>query len=195
MPVTSLNWNAAASNLYAAFNQNYTPNGVYVLSVNSSGLQTLQSDQFDASTEAVNAGGVHYSALTGYLYGDGGAVLDPSSNTVVDQFALNRTSDSSYFPPLLTLDDNLGIAWVLAVPNSGQSAFMIEAFDLRTYALLGSIAIPTVTGTPIKLIRWGTNGLAFLTSGSNGPQQGDGVYLISGAFVTTPSTQLRTAPQ
>jgi hypothetical protein len=56
----------------------------------------------------------------------------------------------------------------------------IESFDLRTNALLGSIAIPNVTGTPVKLIRWGSNGLAFLTSGTQEPQQGDGVYIVSG---------------
>ena len=67
----------------------------------------------------------------------------------------------------------------------------LEAFDLRTNALLGSVAIPGVTGTPVKLIRWGSNGLAFLTSSNQGPQQGDGVYIISGAFVTTPSLQFK----
>jgi hypothetical protein len=51
-----------------------------------------------------------------------------------------------------------------------------------------------VTGTPVKLIRWGSNGLAFLTQEASGPQQGDGVYIVSGAFVTTPSAQVARAP-
>ncbi len=46
-----------------------------------------------------------------------------------------------------------------------------------------------MTGAPVKISRWGSNGLAFLTSGAQGPQQGDGVYIIRGAFVTTPSLQ------
>ena len=73
----------------------------------------------------------------------------------------------------------------------GSQQYAIEAFDLKSNALLGSISVPNVVGTPEKLIRWGTNGLAFLTTGLGGPQQGEGIYIISGAFVTTPSVQAR----
>ena len=90
----------------------------------------------------------------------------------------------------LTVDDNLGMAWVVAHRVNAPSGQMtIEAFDLRTGALLGSIAVPNVAGMPVKLIRWGSNGLAFLTQGTGGSQQGAGVYVISGAFVTNPSVQ------
>jgi len=46
-----------------------------------------------------------------------------------------------------------------------------------------------VVGSPVKFIRWGANGLAFLTSGATSPQV-NAVYIVSGAFVTTPSTQV-----
>jgi hypothetical protein len=195
-PIGSLTWNAAGSELYAAFNQVYA-NSVYVLGVDVSGVQLWQSDQLSTGSEAVTLGGIHYSALNGLLYGDDGAVIDPASGKVVNNFAMNATSEgiSGSFTPLLTLDDSLGMAWALAQPVGGQSGqYVIEAFDLKTNALLGSIVISNVTDTPVKLIRWGSNGLAFLTSGSGGPKQGDGVYILSGAFVTTPTVQMRNAP-
>jgi hypothetical protein len=184
--IHSLAWNATGSDLYAAFNQIYQDD-VYVLSVNSTGVQLAQSDQLNTSSESVTLGGIHYSALTGYLYGDDGAVIDPSGGKVVNQLAMGASGwISAYFTPLVTLDDNLGMAWVLAQPASGQSGqYVIETFDLKTNALLGSIAISNVTDPPVKLIRWGTNGLAFLTNGTGA----GGIYVISGSFVTTPSVQ------
>jgi hypothetical protein len=57
------------------------------------------------------------------------------------------------------------------------------------FTFLGAIVLPNVTGTPAKLIRWGQNGLALLTSGSSGSGQPGGVFLISGNFVTNPAAQ------
>jgi hypothetical protein len=113
---------------------------------------------------------------------------------VVNRFPLNATSQSVFGEPtpLMAADDTLGMAWFLARALGTSGQYVIETFDLKTDALLGSIMVSGVTDTPVKLIRWGTNGLAFLTNGPQGPQQGDGVYLISGAFVTTPSVQART---
>jgi len=192
-PIGSLTWNASGSDVYAAFNQIYADN-VYDLSVDSTGVQLSQTDQLNSSSQTIPLGRIHYSALTGYLYGDNGAVIDPASGKVVNQFAMNASSPgiAGDFTPLLTLDDTLSMGWVLARPLGGQSGqYIIEAFDLKTNALLGSIMVSNVTDTPVKLIRWGTNGLAFLTNGLHGPQQGDGVYLLSGIFVTTPSVQVR----
>lgn len=193
-PLRSLAWNASGSNIYASFNDVASTDLLFVLSVNSSGVQLSQSDQLMTGDNAFTMGALHYSALTGYLYSDDGPVIDPSAGSVVNHLPLAAVGEGLYGPPVMALDDNLGIAWVIGQPvgNSGQQ-YVIEAFDLQTNALLHSIAIPNVVGTPIKLIRWGSNGLAFLTSGANGPQQGDGVYLISGNFVTNPSAQFRIA--
>ena len=192
-PIGSLAWNPNGSDLYAAFNQIYMDD-VYVLSVNSSGVQLAQSYALDTSSTGQTLGAIRYSALTGYLYGGDGAVIDPSSGKQVNQFALNASADFSgyYFTPLVTIDDTLGMAWLMAPSLNGSSGqYVIEAFDLKSCALLGAIAISNVKDNPVKLIRWGTDGLAFLTSGTNGPQAGDGVYIVSGAFVTNPSTQVR----
>ncbi|MFP5237683.1 MAG: YncE family protein [Acidobacteriota bacterium] len=194
-PIGSLVWNPSGASLYAAFNQIYMDD-VYVLSVNSSGVQLAQSDSLNTSSTGQTLGGIQYSASTGYLYGGDGAVIDPASGKQVNQFSLNASADFSgyYFTPLLTIDDNLGIAWLMAPSLSGSGGqYVIQAFDLKSCALLGAIAISNVKDNPVKLIRWGSDGLAFLTNAGGGPQAGDGVYIVSGAFVTNPSTQLRLA--
>jgi hypothetical protein len=172
---------------------------MFVLSVNADGVQLAQSNQLTTNGDLFTLGAIHYSALTGYIYGDGGSIFDPSSNSVVNTLPLAAVEGgfnySNCFNSRLTLDDDLGMAWAVGQPAQSQQ-YLIEAFDLRTNALLGSIAIPNVVGVPVKFIRWGSNGLAFLTngcgvSGPDGPEQGDGVYIISGAFVTTPSQMSR----
>ena len=192
VPLGSLAWSANAANLYASYDQ-YSDNTLYVLAVNSTGAQFVQTDMFDPPGQSYTLGSVHYSALTGYIYSSDEQILSPSTDKVINRLPLAAVDGGfAYSRPRLTLDDNLGMAWIVGQPaNSTQ--YVIEAFDLKTYALLGSISIPNVVGSPVKLIRWGSNGLAFLTTGSNGPQQGDGVYIISGAFVTNPTVQVRPA--
>jgi len=195
-PLRSLAWNSNGLDIYASFNDFASTDILSVLSVNPDGVQLSKSDQLMTGDNAFSMGNIHYSALTGYLYADDGPIIDPSAGSVVNHLpyaAVEGGFGFSFAPPVLTLDDNLGIAWVIGqTVGSPSQEYVLEAFDLRTDALLGSIAIPNVVGTPVKLIRWGSNGLAFLTSGTNGPQEGNGVYLISGDFVTTPSAQIRS---
>lgn len=196
-PLRALVWNANSSDIYASFNDLASTDTLFVLSVNANGVQLSQSEQLMTGDNAFSMGNIHYSALTDYLYADDGPIIDPSAGVVVNRLPLAAVEEGFGIedaPPVLTLDDNLGIAWVVGrtIDSSNQQC-VIEAFDLKTDALLSSIAIPNVVGTPVKLIRWGSNGLAFLTSGANGPQQGDGVYLVSGSFVTNPSAQVRSA--
>jgi len=60
-------------------------------------------------------------------------------------------------------------------PPFNSGSVTIESFDLTNFTRLGSITIPNVTGTPLRLIRWGKNGLAFNTGGVGISGQ---VYLI-----------------
>ena len=53
---------------------------------------------------------------------------------------------------------------------------VIQAFNLTTRAAIGSITISNVIGNPLKLIRWGQNGLAFNTDAGQ-------VVLIGGNFI------------
>ncbi len=46
-----------------------------------------------------------------------------------------------------------------------DNGWRIKAYDMESKVLLGSVAVSNVVGTPTSLIRWGTNGLAFRTTG------------------------------
>jgi hypothetical protein len=67
-------------------------------------------------------------------------------------------------------DSNIDTAFF--VGDSGT----IQSFKLDQFSLITSITIPTFAGSPLRIIRWGNNGLAINTLG--GP-----VYLIGGNFV------------
>lgn len=59
---------------------------------------------------------------------------------------------------------------------SPNTTATVQSFNLTTRAAIASITIPSVTGNPQRLIRWGQNGLAFNTDGGL-------IYLIGGNFV------------
>ena len=57
-------------------------------------------------------------------------------------------------------DPVIGEAFFLTL--SGTTA-TVQSFNLTTRAAIASITLSNVTGNPLRLIRWGQNGLAFNT--------------------------------
>lgn len=182
-PLWSLCWRADGTEQFSAFSEQASqPVGVF--SVGSTGVQLVQS------SGAASMGTIACSALKGDVYGNYGLIYNPSTNDLSNRLPISVLGVYGGLTTPLAIDDGLGLIWMVVPTASSQSTQMtIAAFDLRTNALVGSIEVPNVTGTPTKRIRLGANGLAFLTQGSSGPQQGDGIYIVSGAFVTTPSVQ------
>ena len=86
-------------------------------------------------------------------------------------------------------DSSLNIAYFLGrtIDGPGPGNYVIEAFDLTHQNLVGTASIPNVSGIPYRFVRWGRNGLAFLTTDPNGTGAAVGVYLVSGDFVTSPA--------
>lgn len=194
--IGTIRWKADGSTIYARGPVN-SGEYLYILSVTSGGVQATNGYSSDLG---IYGSGLRYLATTGYLYSNGGQVVDPTTGNRVGRFPLNAVGGGlTYGIDVMVPDGSLNIAYFLGQTQSesGTSEYTLEAFDLTHFTLLGSIAVPNVIGTPVKLIRWGTNGLAFLTqtlntnNGSKAPGAGDGVYLISGAFVTDPALQGR----
>jgi hypothetical protein len=52
----------------------------------------------------------------------------------------------------------------------------IQAFDQKKFTSLGNIMISNVAANPTHIVRWGNNGLAFITYHG-------AVYLVGGNFV------------
>jgi hypothetical protein len=172
----SLQWGTDATTLFAANNED-TGFDFYTLSVNSSGvaLTTDYPNTFSSFSERI-----HFDSGTKLIYADGGLVLDPSPGLPVGNFNT----------PFLTVPDStLNTAFI--IPNSISNSAVIESFDLTHFTPISSITIPSVSANPTRFIRWGQNGLAFITGGPSGTPQ---VFLVGGNFVSPAPTFIETPP-
>jgi hypothetical protein len=161
----SLQWGADATALYAANNEN-SGLDFYTLSVNSTGI-VFDNDYFEEFTQFGIR--IHFDPSTKLVYSDDGLVVDPATGLQIGSFNASG---------LMVPDSALNAAFFIGQSQSQVESpnFTIESFDLTTFTPTGSIVLPNVSGNPLRLIRWGQNGLAFNTDAGE-------VYLIAGSFV------------
>ena len=194
--VDSIQWGSDDTQIYGEDNED-TGFDFYVLSVNSSGVQV--TNDYPGVFNAMYAAKLHYDATTGYVYSDGGQAVNPDTGKTMGTYAdasgvMCSSTQHQYggVGCVMVPDGTLGFAYFLgktqAQTLAGGSDYTLEAFDLTTFAPINSMVIPNVAGTPVKLVRWGTNGLAFLMRSTNQSNPGpvSDVYLIRGTFVTNP---------
>ena len=170
----SLQWGANANTIYAANNETSSFD-FYTLTVNSSGV--TKNQDFPNVFSVYNYR-IHYDSGTNLVYSDEGHVVNPATGAPVGNFSVSN---------LMVPDSTLNTAF-FAVGPFGSSNVTIESFNLTTFTQISSITIPNVTGTPLRLIRWGQNGLAFNTGGTGVNGQ---VYLVQAALVTKASSAVR----
>lgn len=169
----SLQW-GSDSTLYAN-NAEDTNFNFFVLSVSGSGVVQAKNypnvfSQFYMS--------IHYDAVAKLLYGDDGTIVNPSTGKIVGRFA----ASGLMFP-----EDSTKTAYFLGQTafQAGSTDFTLASFDLTTLAPLSEIVIPNVQGYPLRLIRWGTNGLAFNDNAGY-------VYIVNNSsFVTAAKSRSR----
>lgn len=149
-----IEFSALSSRLYG-YNQETTEFGFRRMTVGASGVTVL--DVFDSFMgDLISGFGVDIKFDGGRIYTTSGRVIDPEARTVVGTFS--GAASLSVRP-----DTVLGRVFFL-IPTGGPTV-KVSAYDLNTLQLLGSENIPAVTGTPGNLIRWGSKGLAFRTTG------------------------------
>jgi hypothetical protein len=111
-------------------------------------------------TAAFETGGgyIHSDFGTGLIYSDGGVVADPNTGAIVGNYGASG---------LVAPDSSLNRVFILGqtTAQAGTDDFTIESFDEKSFAPVSSITLNNVSGSPIALARWGTTGLAVLTSG------------------------------
>jgi trimeric autotransporter adhesin len=165
----SLQW-ASDTTIYA-YNTQDTGFDLYALAVSPGGVE-LTNDYPNAFSGFYTS--IHYNPSTNLLYGDDGNVVNPTNGKLVATFGASG---------LMIPDSTLNTAFFLGQTDfqSGSSQFTIASFDLTTYEPISETIISNVQGTPLRFVRWGTNGLAFCDNA-------DFVYFISGPFVG-PSAQ------
>ncbi len=162
----SLQWGSDTTSLYAAENEGSSFD-FYTLSVNSTGV-ALASDYPNTFSSFSNR--IHFDGGTKLIYSDDGHVVNPLTGTSLGTFPLTGLLAS----PVMVPDSNLNLGFFAA--QTGSSSVAIYSFNLTTFAPIGSILIPNLSGFPLRLVRWGQSGLAFNTDAGE-------VVLVGGNFV------------
>jgi hypothetical protein len=168
----TLAWGASDQTLTAACN--------VICFSDLSPLYELQVTQLGAllvatGTPTFSEGEIHSDFGTGLIYSDDGNVADPSNQTVVGSYNASG---------LVAPDSTLNRVFILGqtAAQANTSNYTIESFDEKGYALVSAITLQDLIGAPFQLVRWGSSGLAVLTTsttiGINGLGSAGMLYLI-----------------
>jgi len=105
------------------------------------------------------------------LYTSAGQVWDPSKQTEVGTFPINTSFYSSLSS--LTLDSTLGAIYGVGGQSYENSlATVISAFGENSLVLTGTLAFPQISYPGAgNLVRWGSDGFAFIASGAGQTDQ------------------------
>ncbi len=80
-------------------------------------------------------------------------------------------------------DGRLNIAYFFGHTVFGESQYSVLAeYDLTRFTFIGALSFPNISDRPLKILRWGSNGLAIMTDNTTTSN----IYLITGDFVTSP---------
>jgi hypothetical protein len=152
----SIQWGAGATALYAS-NTETSGFDFYTLSVNSSGV-TFDND-YPLSFAAYGAR-IHFDRGNGLVYSDTGQTINPLTGNPLQQFF----TDGPMVP-----DSSINRAFYVDLNGD------VMAYNEATFSEMSSFTVPYIE-FPLRMIRWGTNGIAFNTLDGS-------VYLIGGTFV------------
>jgi hypothetical protein len=150
-----------------------------VITINAQGLQMTPPTYGSSGNNSTGNTVVSDGTL---LYTSAGEVWNPTSQTQTGSFPVTTYNDTSY-PNLynLVMDTSSGHLFVIGdEPYLGSSSLVLSAYGQQSLALSGVLAFPQVTDSLVSnLIRWGTNGFAFVAADSNG---NPAVYLLTSSI-------------
>jgi hypothetical protein len=151
-----INFLTTAQKLYG-FDTGTTAHGIFELAVNASGVTISNAASLPLSTfqKLVEPGGTRVYTSEGYI-------IDPATLTVVGGFSLFGNDPTHLVRP----DPASGRVFFLN-QNASSLGSPLWAYDMTTFERVGSTNIP-ISSSPAfltSLVRWGANGLAFLSSG------------------------------
>jgi hypothetical protein len=177
-----IQWGADDSTIYgstggAIATMNVTSSGVSLGSLNGGPNGPLDRPRYDAKA------GLLYSTGSNYF----GRTFNPVYGSMVGEFDLPQGNETA-----CTTDSSLGRYYCVLLFYQGTDVayFELWVFDLGSYALIDRVSfgvsagtpLSSVTGQPLKVVRWGDAGLAVITE--TAPYNGNGgLFLIDGAAV------------
>ncbi len=151
-----------AANLYIEFSG---PTELYSVSDQVNRIGVTGSGLTQLSTYRARMFG-EVEADSGFLYSSNGRVFDTATQK------LSGSLFGTGFDNALTVEREKNRAYAITIESSNCN---IRAYELDTYRLAGSISIPCIQSLQRRLLRWGTNGLAFRANNR--------VYLVQSSLV------------
>lgn len=148
-----LAWGNSDAVLASAQNENLDLQPLYTIAINSSGATFLNAyPNFNAQGDEI-----HSDFGTGLIYSDDGKIGDPVSGAIVG--SLNASG-------LVVPDATLHRVFILGqtAAQSGSDNYTVESFDDKAFTAVSSLALNGVYGSPFCMVRWGSTGLAVLTT-------------------------------
>ena len=132
------------SNLLVGYNT-LVPSSTYRVSITQTGLIVAGSATYLLNGKLKSSGGL--------IFADSGKIVNPDSLTLVTTLPVSGLHEP---------DAVNGHVFFLTLVSS---VWTLRAFELATFAEIGSMPVPGIIGTPHSLIRCGTDRLAVGTSG------------------------------
>ncbi len=160
--INSIEFSNSASTLYGYENES-SGFSLVKFAVNSSGVQKVNS-----ISNLISGFGVTIEYADGLLYTLNGRVINPETQSLVGTFQSGGTA--------MAVDAALHRIFFM---NNN----VLTAYDTTTFNKIGSATLPAFSGTPLSLIRWGANGLAFRTYNNFSPNDSQ-LYLLQSALVS-----------
>jgi hypothetical protein len=176
----SIQWKSDGSEMFAGNNED-TGFDFYTMQVGPTGFGAVT----DYGGALAGFGGqIHYDATTGYIYDDDGGIINPANGQKIGSFNASGT---------MVPDGKAGKAYFIGQSGYifGTNQYQIEVFDINKFVPLGTITIQNVPGVPTKLIRWGSNGLAFSSieqSGGLGTNNTGAVFIVTSDLIGSGSS-------
>jgi hypothetical protein len=115
------------------------------------------------------------------LYTSSGKVWNPASQTQVGSFPVTAYNDWAY----LAMDVASGHIFSIGFqPYLYSSSLVLSAYGQKSFAVSGELAFPQVNGVSAQsLVRWGSNGFAFV--GPSSSPYGQAPYLLTSSVATS----------
>ena len=135
---------SSPSNCYSTY-----PTGFRRITIDTNGA-TLLSDTRN-TVVTYSDWEIHYGA--GRMFTPGGRVFDPVAGTNIATVP---------YSGLVAPDET---DWRVFYLTGSGATWTLNALDITNLQLTSSVTITNVQGSPARLIRWGTDGLAFRTTG------------------------------
>src|SRR5260370_13423789 len=129
------------------------------------------------------SGALDFKIEAGLADSSWGRVADPESGTLVGTYPVTTDVAVGSLPSAVLADSKAERVYFFGTPNgifdSSPQTMLVRAYDMRTFLLLGTLAVPNISGAPTSVIRWGADGFAFRTSANK-------VYLLRTSLIQPP---------